>query len=174
MADMIYARARQQAKGIRAAYGVPTKGVSGLVRIASILGAEVFFEPLHKDQAGFIVKNKGEAAASIVINSSDMKERQRFTLAHEIGHLVDRHGLAGDPNYSFMDYRDYRKGYDGHEFFADEFAGELLMPAVDIINAVYRTSIYEAAALFGVTPAAVERRIARLKKHPPAEFADID
>ena len=73
-----------------------------------------------------------------------------------------------------MDYRDYRNGYNGYEFFADEFAGELLMPAVDIINAVYHTSIYEAAALFGVTPTAVERRIAHLKKYPPVEFSDID
>lgn len=174
MADMIYASARQHAKGIRAAYGVPTKGVSGLVHIASILGAEVFFEPLYKDQAGFIVKSQSEATASIVINSGDIEERQRFTLAHEIGHLVDRHVLAGTTNYSFMDYRDYRNGYNGYEFFADEFAGELLMPAVDIINAVYHTSIYEAAALFGVTPTAVERRIAHLKKYPPVEFSDID
>ena len=130
----------------------------------------MLFEPLPKDQAGFIVKKQGNSLASIVINSTDIPERQRFTLAHEIGHLIARCGIAGDPEFSLMDYRDYRKKYDLNEFFADEFAGELLMPAVPLLNEIFRTSQYKAAAKFGVTPAAVERRIARLKKNPPAEL----
>lgn len=170
MAGLVFERARNEAKGVRAAYRVPTSGTEGLERIAAVLGAEVFFEPLAKDQAGFIVKNKGDALAAIVINSNDIPERQRFTLAHEIGHLVERRGLAGDLNYSFMDYRDYRNGYDMHEFFADEFAGELLMPAVPLLTEISRTSQYEAAAKFGVTPSAVERRMARLQKNPPVEL----
>lgn len=171
MSGLVYERARNEAKGIRAAYQVPESGTRGLERIANVLGAEVFFEPLPKDQAGFIVKKAGDSLASIVVNSRDIPERQRFTLAHEIGHLVHRRGLAGDPKFSFMDYRDNRNGYDLHEFFADEFAGELLMPAVPLLKEIFRTSQYEAAAKFGVTPAAVDRRIARLQKHPPVELS---
>lgn len=173
MGALVFERARHEAKGIRAAYHVPAFGTGGLERIALVLGAEVFFEPLPKEQAGFIVKKEGDSLASIVINSRDIPERQRFTLAHEIGHLVDRCGLAGDPKFSFMDYRDNRNRYDLHEFFADEFAGELLMPAVPLLTEISRTSKYEAAAKFGVTPAAVERRIARLQKNPPSELTEL-
>lgn len=170
MCGLVYERARKEAKQIRAAYQVPKSGTRGLERIANVLGAEVLFEQLPKDQAGFIVKKQGDSLASIVINSNDIPERQRFTLAHEIGHLVARGGVAGDLEFSFMDYRDYREKYDLHEFFADEFAGELLMPAVPLLDEIFRSSQYQAAAKFGVTPAAVDRRIARLKKNPPTEL----
>lgn len=173
MAELVFKRARCEAKHVRAAYDVPATGLAGLKRIAGVLGAEVFAEPLDKDQAGFIVKRKDDPLASIVINSRDIDERQRFTLAHEIGHLVDRRGLAGVREFSFMDYRDdrnSRRGYGVHEFFADEFAGELLMPVIPLLTTLSRSSHYEAAVQFGVTPAAVDRRIAYLQKNRPEEL----
>lgn len=173
MTEMVYKDARKQAKDIRSAYGVGRSGLSDLTRIAQILGAEVFLESLPNEQAGFIVMRPSDAFASIVINKNDIPERQRFTLAHEIGHLVDRLRMAGDKRFSFMDYRDYRNGYNLHEFFADEFAGELLMPALPIIDAASNSSYYQAAREFGVTPAAVERRIARLQKHLPEELESV-
>lgn len=173
MAQLVWKDARKQAKDIRSAYRVSTKGLADLERIAGVLGAEVFYEELPKEQAGLIVKRPDDAFASIIINRRDIPERQRFTLAHEIGHLVDRLRMAGDQRFSFMDYRDGRNGYSLHEFFADEFAGELLMPAIPLIREVAKTSYYEAAATFGVTPAAVERRIARLQKNLPEELEDV-
>ncbi|MHC9941634.1 ImmA/IrrE family metallo-endopeptidase [Corynebacterium diphtheriae] len=62
------------------------------------------------------------------MNSNEPEVRQRFTLAHEIGHLVEREHLGKDVEYSFIDYRNNGK-CDLHEFYADEFAGSLLMPA---------------------------------------------
>ncbi|MCT1442231.1 ImmA/IrrE family metallo-endopeptidase [Corynebacterium glucuronolyticum] len=172
MAGLVWKDAREQAKAIRSAYRVSRHGLSDLERVAGILGAEVFYEKLPKDQAGFIVKRPEEPFASIVINKRDIPERQRFTLAHEIGHLVDRQRMAGDERFSFMDYRDNRNNYSLHEFFADEFAGELLMPAIPLLTELARSSQYEVAAKFGVTPAAVDRRIARLQKNLPEELMD--
>lgn len=59
MAELVYERARKEAKAIRAAYHVPADGTSGLEDIAAQLGAEVIFAPLEQDKAGFIVKKRG-------------------------------------------------------------------------------------------------------------------
>lgn len=174
MAEMVYERARREAVGIRNGYPVGTSGTRDLEIIAERLGANVYFEPLPQDQAGFIVKENKDAFAIIVINSNDISERQRFTLAHEIGHLVDRRRIAADDDYSFMDFRDGQQEYNLHEFFADEFAGELLMPAQPLIDSAYEHGIYAAAARFGVTPAAVQKRLDRLRTHPPAELVADD
>lgn len=101
-------------------------------------------------------------------------ERQRFTLAHEIGHLVDRKVIAGDPRYSFMDYRDHHNGYNLHEFFADEFAGELLMPAVPLLTRLSNSSQYETAVRFGVTLSVLDRRMVRLQENPPEELVCLE
>ncbi len=170
MAEMVYQRARREAKGIRNAYKVGPRGTRDLEAIAARLGAEVFFTELPEDQSGFIIKRESDPWAQIYVNSLDIAERQRFTLAHEIGHLVDRRKLAQGEDYSFMDFRDQRDNYDLHEFFADEFAGELLMPALPLIDSVAEGDIYFAASRFGVTPAAVERRLVRLQKHLPEEL----
>ena len=52
-----------------------------------------------------------------------------------------------------------------HEFYADEFAGALLMPEEDIKEQLGRkVSIYALAKRYGVSLSAVEKRIKRLKK----------
>lgn len=75
-----------------------------------------------KDISGAISKlNK-----KILINAKDSYQRQRFTLAHEIGHAV-LHFQSDDPNEEFIDFR--TTGHrDLKEVEADEFAGCLLMP----------------------------------------------
>ena len=170
MAEMVYERARREAKAVREGYPIGTSGTRDLEALAMRLGAYVFFDQLDSDQAGFIVKDEGKSFAEIYINSRDILERQRFTLAHEIGHLVDRRMIARDEDYSFMDYRDMRNGYDLHEFFANEFAGELLMPAIPFLSTVVDRGVYAAASEFGVSPAAAQRRFDRLSMHPPEEL----
>lgn len=172
MGEMVYERARKEAKAIREAYHIGAHGLGDLERLANTLGAEVFYESLGPDTAGFIIKDEGEPFAAIYVNSDDILERQRFTLAHEIGHLVERRRIAGDDEYSFTDYRDERATYNLHEFFADEFAGELLMPPLNLIDTYMEGGPYIAASTFGVSPAAVERRLARLQKHPPKELLE--
>ncbi|MHC9618419.1 ImmA/IrrE family metallo-endopeptidase [Corynebacterium diphtheriae] len=83
--------------------------------------------PLDPTISGVVVK-EDEQNPKIYINSNEPEVRQRFTLAHEIGHLVEREHLGKDVEYSFIDYRNNGK-CELHEFYADEFAGSLLMPA---------------------------------------------
>lgn len=62
----------------------------------------------------------------ILVNLSEPYERQRFAVAHEIGHAVLHFPLLNDA----AEYVDYRKpnSTDEREKEADELAGCLLMP----------------------------------------------
>lgn len=165
MGELLWKRARAEAREIREKQFVGSAGLKDLKDIARTWGARVHLDDLDDNISGFIIKEKGYLP-EIYINASDPPERQRFTLAHEIGHLVDRESLANDPDYSFMDYRD-TDGYDLHEFFADEFAGELLMPAVPFVRSYRDEGAFSTARRFGVSVPAVKKRIARLAKNPP-------
>lgn len=163
---MVYQEARQEAQEVRASMMVGT-GLQGLVEIAGRWNAGVNFVPLGDGISGFIIKEEG-TDPRIYVNSNESLQRQRFTLAHEIGHLIERQSIAGDKDYSFTDYRSQSK-YDLHEFFADEFAGELLMPAGPFIQSLQERGEVGASVDFNVSVPAVQARIARLIKHPPEE-----
>lgn len=156
--------ARSEARAIRAAVPVSKHGLGSLTEIANMLGAEVWVRNLDPDISGFVVKEPSKSP-EIFINALDAPQRQRFTLAHEIGHLIDRMKLAEDDDYSFIDHR-ASKHYDLHEFYADEFAGELLMPADRFDEIIQEQGEYAAAAEFGVSLPAVRKRLSRLKKNP--------
>ena len=58
-------------------------------------------------------------------NSDDVPERQRFTIAHELGHAVLH------PNENIIDYR-MDGDFSPKELEANEFAARVLMPASEI------------------------------------------
>lgn len=134
-----------------------------LEAIADRLGIDVAYRDLKPGMSGFIFKDADERA-SIYIDRNDVPGRQRFTLAHELGHYVERRVEARDDSFSFTDTRATK--YDLHEFYADEFAGALLMPE-DELRELQRAG-YGLSAIakhFGVTTAAVAKRLERLRKH---------
>src|SRR5438105_8636729 len=88
---------------------------------------------LGENVAGLLVVEKGHGV--IGYNTTQALVRQRFTIAHEIGHFVlHRHD---DPSALFIDthYIVYRRdaqsstGEDRREIEANRFAAALLMPA---------------------------------------------
>ena len=65
--------------------------------------------------------------------------RQKFTLAHEVGHLFLHMGYIIDPTKwdAITDYQDsikYRHGCSEEEIEANEFAGTLLMPEQEFMK----------------------------------------
>lgn len=161
---LVYQRARAEAESIRALNEVGKYGLNELIQIASQLDATVTVAPLKEGLSGFVIK-ESQNPPRIYINSTDSPLRQRFTLAHEIGHLVDRGIVAQDPDYSFVDERG--GNYDLHEFFADEFAGALLMPKEEInMKLADGKNIYAMADDFGVSVSAVQKRLHRLEENP--------
>lgn len=95
-------------------------------QIAKKLGVEVHQVSLPDDTAGFIRKSDGLVAA--YLNKWDGRQRQRFTLAHELGHYIEH---EDNGVLSFVEKRNdlSSAGHDVHEIYANNFAAELLMPA---------------------------------------------
>lgn len=97
-----------------------------LVGIAKDIGYGVYrfrstFETLNI--SGIVNYNERK----ILLNAADFNMRQRFTLAHEIGHIVLRHHENGKSEK--VDYReDVSNPSEENERNANRFAAELLMP----------------------------------------------
>lgn len=161
---LLWKAARRKATEIRAGFGNDPLSFDDLLHIAGIFGATVHIRPLKPEYSGVIIKEEN-APADIYINASEPETRQRFTLAHEIGHLVERTDVAKDEDFSFVDTRAEDK-YDLHEFFADEFAGALLMPEKALVREVSGRGEYHAAEHFGVSVSAVRRRLDRIQRNP--------
>src|SRR5690349_7799213 len=67
--------------------------------LARDLGLDVSIDVMGPDIAGKIVRDRSDkspAGYSIYINGHDSHRRQRFTLAHEIGHYILHRDLIGD------------------------------------------------------------------------------
>ncbi|MFF9562934.1 ImmA/IrrE family metallo-endopeptidase [Leifsonia sp. NPDC014704] len=94
--------------------------------IAERLGIDVLVAPLEGNTAGFILR-EGEGRPQIVVNAKDSAVRQRFTLAHELGHYMQH---REDDLIAYVDKRDELStlGASPSEIWANQFAAELLMP----------------------------------------------
>ncbi|CAH0231947.1 hypothetical protein SRABI26_02672 [Arthrobacter sp. Bi26] len=129
------------------------------VAIAQAKGLEVRFAELKNRISGAIVVEAGKTP-QILVEARENYGRQMFTVAHELGHYAERED-AGDHEYSFIESRGRK--YDLHEFYADEFAGNLLMPEAEFKSQYKKLkSVNMVAAFFAVSPAAVEKRAERL------------
>jgi Zn-dependent peptidase ImmA (M78 family) len=101
-------------------------------KIAKSLGAQLCFSPLDEELSGMIFIK--ENVPIIGVNSLHHPNRQRFTIAHEIGHLeLHRELIANkihvDKKFSVL-MRDANSatGTARIEIEANKFAAELLMP----------------------------------------------
>ncbi len=100
-------------------------------RIARRLKAEVRYEPFDGELSGMLFREGGRVI--IGVNASHPNTRQRFTIAHELGHLRmhdERHPIHVDRGFPVR-RRDVTssQAVDVEEMEANGFAGELLMPA---------------------------------------------
>ncbi|MDC8980970.1 ImmA/IrrE family metallo-endopeptidase [Mycobacterium marinum] len=127
------------------------------VKIARQMGAAVFLDDLQPGVSGQLEAD--DWGQTILLSCDNGPNRQRFTCAHEIGHMVDRNLRGGPP--VFTDYRDGRasEGTDAAEIYANQFAAELLMPAEHVRNlAAAGWSTQQLASRFGVSQAAMSIR----------------
>lgn len=160
MAELVWEAASKQAHELRKSLGLSTP--VDVYEICNKLGISVYLAPLEKGVSGVISKKENESP-EIALAMYDNPQRKKFTLAHEIGHYIERSEIAEDEDFSFIDARG--KKYDLHEFFADEFAAALMMPESEIKN-MYRNgkSTFAMTTHFGTSAAAVRKRIQNLSK----------
>jgi Zn-dependent peptidase ImmA (M78 family) len=99
-------------------------------RLIKLRGARLMVRSLEDNVSGFVYR-EGEQPV-IGINTKHALARQRFTMAHELGHLLLHHtnGIHVDERDFFLKFRASVPGapYDQEEGEANLFAAELLMP----------------------------------------------
>lgn len=116
--------------------------------VAERLGANVVFDDLEDDVSGFLLKEKN--VITIAINKAHHPNRQRFTIAHECGHLSlhaarQKDQLWVDKAYLFFRDTQSSSGDQLAEIQANQFAAGLLMP-----ESLIRAHVADPAALSDV------------------------
>jgi Zn-dependent peptidase ImmA (M78 family) len=140
--------------------------------VARRLGAELTYEAFDGDVSGMLYR-EGEGQMPIIgVNSRQAPTRQRFTVAHEIGHLVLHRGQpVFVDSFVRVNWRAGKSGRD--EVEANAFAAELLMPrnlieeSIDSAQTRHGTLLRDAlvselARKFHVSPEAMNYRLSNL------------
>jgi len=100
-------------------------------RLAREAGALVSYQPFEAQDISGLLYRATDAAPVIGVNSSNPKVRQRFTIAHELGHLTlhEGHDLILE-RLVRLNFRGATSSTasDEEEIEANQFAAELLMP----------------------------------------------
>lgn len=143
-------------------------------RLAQAAGAKIVYQPYEQEVSGFLYRDRSRVI--IGVNSGHHEHRQRFTIAHELGHYV-LHELGSGVVHVDKAFRVRLRdelstqGTDVEEIEANTFAAELLMPAEfvrrdldvsDPFDIEDETVIKRLAGLYKVSPQALHLRLARL------------
>lgn len=132
-----------------------------VAELTKALGIRMYFEPLTGDDSGSLKRHKKSGEWHMTVNSLHHPHRQRFTIAHEIGHHI-KHGAFKD---EFIDTTFFRNGESNQmEVEANQFAAELLMPEERFSNFVNNKSskVEDIAEYFQVSAMAVRIRAKQL------------
>lgn len=148
-----------------------------VVTLAKKWFIDVRFEKLEPNVSGFLFVKSGKA--TVVINQEQPVVRQRFTVAHELGHYVlhadKEEDIFIDEKISIY-HRANRNGSNavidaGREKEANRFAAELLMPKNMLFKTLIRLgepdisddlTIYRVANIFAVSEQALNIRMTDL------------
>lgn len=162
-----------RAAALLAKAGIEKPSVS-IEKIASALGAAIEYSRLDNTLSGLVFL--GGERPIIGVNAGDPLNRQRFTIAHEIGHIVLHAAQIGrdvhvDRGFTVL-RRDTKsaQGTDALEIQANRFAAALLMPraflersiAEDGIEIDDEKAVPSLARTYRVSEAAMQIRLASL------------
>lgn len=113
----------------------------------------------NKDVSGAIKKD--ENGVTLFINKYEPRERQRFTVAHELAHYFLDMATSNKPDVH-VEFRGLGNPKDLKEIKADSFAANLLMPK-DLVEKEYSDLFmpmaYELAEKFQVSVKAMKKRL---------------
>lgn len=146
--------------------------------IAVAMGMDVYFARIPGRLAGLILKTADQSMPSIFVDEGASTPRKRFTIAHEIGHYVEKIESLDEPirgPFGFSDEtmtsdllilagrRPIPSGLpDQHqsELFADRFAHSLLMPRAEVEEFAGLGMPVDLVALaFGVSEVTMQNRL---------------
>ncbi|MGI8854768.1 MAG: ImmA/IrrE family metallo-endopeptidase [Thermomicrobiales bacterium] len=117
--------ARQRASQVLQMVGITTPPVD-VERIATFLGFTVIPFDFPDAVSGLTFIEEG--VKSIGVNAGQARVRQRFSIAHELGHYLSGHEAYDESRIRVEGQPDYVNAHGRQEIEANEFASELLMP----------------------------------------------
>ena len=125
MSDL--SKARKHAKKLRGKYA-PDERVIDIKKVAEAEGIHVVEDKFDDDMSGLFMKEGGEYI--IAVNTTHLEVRQRFTMAHELGHFIlhkeeSLHYDSMEPDMIFFRAEGKISAYETE---ANHFAASLLMP----------------------------------------------
>ena len=144
------AEAEHAANGLRAHWGLGTDPIPNLAELLEERGIKVLSMDVENIDGltARVRRENGATLAVIVVNSKDWGERQRFTMAHELGHMV----LDVDQKVN-------------EEKAAHRFAGAFLMPAESLWMEIGKRrksmgwgELFDLKRIFGVSVQALTYR----------------
>jgi Zn-dependent peptidase ImmA (M78 family) len=142
-------------------------------QIAKAQGARIYVDSLEGDLSGFLFRDNDQAV--IGVNTQHHPNRQNFTIAHELGHLLlhDQEQLHVDREFRVRLRNDVSsQGTEEAEREANFFAASLLMPKdfleadlaneeyVDLLDDVF---LHGLARKYGVSTQALVNRLKNLR-----------
>ena len=149
------------ARRIRAELGLGAAPIGNLdVLLSDEIGMDIGFEPLEDaGVSGLLVQ--GDGVALVLVNSDEIEARQRFTLAHELGHH-----LMDAATQVVVDGEVHRTETATEER-ANAFAAEFLMPAASMTRLGGKVGqeperFVDAMLKFGVSREALTKRLGKL------------
>lgn len=114
----------------------PTSGFSiDLEKIARACDINVEFD--YVEHSGWSINDEVNTKREITINKSEPEYRQRFTMAHEIGHIILGHTGQSYRTSDLAQYKDTLSRMK--EVAANNFAAELIMPKKLVLDALTET-----------------------------------
>ncbi len=147
-------------------------------QLAERMGALVRYVPFDGQMSGLLHRSEDGNRAVIGVNSRHPTVRQRFSIAHELGHLALHEPAFQIDEHAFVSFRNSKSSSasDPHEIEANQFAAALLMPeallrvCLDQLgeNPDVEESIRRLAQRFDVSTQAMTIRLTSLGEIAPA------
>ncbi|MEP5231562.1 MAG: ImmA/IrrE family metallo-endopeptidase [Alloalcanivorax sp.] len=136
-ADVI--RAKREAASLLDAYPAPRLPVK-VEQLAQQLGAEITYERFDDDESISAMLYRDDFRTVIGVNSCHPITRQRFSIAHEIGHMILHEGELYVDRSARINFRNElsSQAVDPKEIEANVFAAELLMPEAVVVREAYK------------------------------------
>lgn len=135
-------------------------------QIAKDLGVKIKISGMHAGISGQIKRE--ESGYVIRVNRYELRERQRFTIAHELAHFMLHKNLIDSSPDGITDNVLYRSGApDNTEYEANRLAAEIVMPGFHVKKAFFEDfnkipteeAIENLAERFQVSRSAMEVRL---------------
>lgn len=168
-----YKQARRKARQLLLDAAV-TKAPVSVEELVKFCGnVDIRFRPFDGDLSGMVYRH-ADGSIVIGVNSSHSTNRQRYTIAHELGHVLlhkDEELHVDDGQIIGLRNEVSSKATDPKEIEANTFAAELLMPEGILRSRMaelpqgleFEDSVTRLAREFQVSPVAMTYRLTNLR-----------